>query len=61
MQMDPESQTAKCKRKKYTKRSFLTIDKKSKRYHINQSCQSTSVALIQDESSTSDLTTDNKP
>ena len=61
MQMDPKSQTAKCKRKKYTKRSLITIDKKSKRYHFNRSCQSASVSLSQDESSTSDSTTDNKP
>ena len=58
--MDPMSDMTNQKRKKYTKRSFLTIDKKSKRYWINRSCQRGSGPSITDESSTSDTTSENE-
>ena len=58
--MDPVSHVANGKRKKYTKRSFLTIDKKFKRYHINRSCQSGLVQSIPNDSSTSDATSDSE-
>ena len=58
--MDPLSEMTNRKRKKYTKRSFLTVDKKSKRYRINRSCQSGTGPSITDQSSTSDATSENK-
>ena len=58
--MEPASHTAERKRKKYTKRLFLTVNKKSKRYRESRSCESAAVPHLGDDSFTSDSMSDNE-